>query len=67
MPTTTIAYVTDSNSKEYEHIVLSDGVTVLPNGTLLLTYDRDSEGKLVEGHIYAHGQWKEVNIQRQEV
>lgn len=66
MSTQTAAYVTEQSGKEEVHYVLADGVTVLPNGVLLLTYDRDAMGNVAEGHIYAPGQWKQVNVQQED-
>lgn len=65
--TSTVAYVTTEEHQDEPHYVLPDGVTVLPNGSLLLTYSRDNKGNLQEGHIYAPGAWKEVNVQQEEL
>ena len=65
--TSTAAYVTDAKDRDFTHHVLPDGVSVLPNGALLLTYERDVNGNVREGHIYAPGAWKEVNIQQEEL
>lgn len=59
----TTAFVTELSGKESSHYVLADGVTILPNGTLMLTYERDINGNISDGHIYAPGQWKEISIQ----
>lgn len=67
MSTSTVAYVTTEELQDQMHYVLPDGVTVLPNGALMLTYSRDNKGNLQEGHIYAPGCWKEVNVQQEEV
>jgi hypothetical protein len=67
MSTTTVAYVTTEDAQDEPHYVLPDGVTVLPNGALMLTYSRDNKGNLQEGHIYGPGCWKEVNVQQEDV
>lgn len=66
--TQTAVYVTDSDGRQDElHYVMRDGVSVLPNGALLLTYNRDEKGSILEGHIYAPGCWKYANIQQEEI
>lgn len=66
MTTVTLAYVTDVDNKDDTHYVLRDGVSVLPNGCLILTYERDEKGTMLNGHIYAPGQWKQVSIQQED-
>lgn len=66
MTTVTVAYVTNVDDKDDTHYVIQDGLAVLPNGALILTYERDAKGTMLNGHIYAPGQWKQVSIQQEE-
>jgi hypothetical protein len=47
---------------DHTHYTLDDGVTILPNGVLLLVYERDATGNMTEGYAYAPGQWLGVTI-----
>lgn len=60
------AYVTKLDSKEERHYCLDDGGLFPANGTIVLISDRNSQGHIREGHVYAPGQWEEVNIQDEE-
>ncbi len=59
---TIVANVTDDKGHEDTHYCLDDGVLNPPNGSLVLIYDRNEAGHIQEGHIYAPGTWKQVNI-----
>lgn len=61
-----IAYVTDKNDREHPHHCLNDGILFPANGTVVLICERNENGHIKEGHVYAPGQWREVNIQTDE-
>lgn len=59
-------YVTKTDNRDETHYCLDDGVLFPSNGTLVLIGERNDAGHIMDGHVYAPGQWKEVNIQSEE-
>jgi hypothetical protein len=58
------AYVTyKDGAGEDRFQCIQDGVSVDPSGALFLISKRDPTGRIIEGHIIAPGQWREVNLQ----
>ena len=55
---------TSTDSAAMPHYIVPGGVDVLHNGSLLLIHEIDVNGNVIDGHIYAPGQWKEVSIER---
>lgn len=56
-------YVNEPSGSQDHHCCLDDGVSVLPNGALVLVYDRDDRGLTTGGMIFAPGAWKSVIIE----
>lgn len=67
---TLTAYVTsktpNGGSREDTFHCLNNGVKVDRSGALHLVSEMDSFGNIKDGHIIAHGEWREVNLQTEE-
>lgn len=67
MTKVTLVHVRTPKGEEPPYYAADDGVTILPNGVLMLVAERNTEGRVVEGTFYAPGQWHEVTITQEEM
>jgi hypothetical protein len=63
MPT---AYVIDKRGDEEYRTCIPGGIRINPIGALVLICGEE-DGNIVEGRIYAPGEWTQVNIQDEDV
>lgn len=58
--------VVDADGKDHTFYCMEGGVRITPSGCLVLQSGADVNGQILEGHIYAPGQWKEINVWKEE-